>query len=53
MNYKKQEFSENESNYEYRRDSFSDRVCDDLCEHLLSFLSFEDKIRFECVFIII
>jgi hypothetical protein len=32
-----------------RKDSFSDRICDDLCEVLLSYLSFEDKIRFECV----
>lgn len=32
-----------------KRDLFSDRICDDLCEVLLSFLSFEDKIRFECV----
>ncbi len=33
----------------YRNDSFSHRICDDLCEVLLSYLSFEDKIRFECV----
>jgi hypothetical protein len=32
-----------------KRQSFSDRICDDLCEVLLSYLSFEDKIRFECV----
>ena len=32
-----------------RRDSFRDRICDDLCSVLLSYLSFEDKIRFECV----
>jgi hypothetical protein len=32
-----------------KRDSFSDRICDDLCEVLLSYLSFESKIRFECV----
>src|SRR5260370_1228779 len=31
------------------RQTFSDRICDDLCEVLLSYLSFEDKIRFECV----
>ena len=31
------------------RKIFSDRICDDLCEVLLSYLSFEDKIRFECV----
>ena len=33
----------------YRRDSFDDRFCDDLSEVLLQFLSFEDKLRFECV----
>ena len=32
-----------------RRDSFSDRFCDDLSSVLLSFVSFEDKILFECV----
>ena len=32
-----------------RRDSFSGRFCDELSEVLLSYLSFEDKIRFECV----
>ena len=32
-----------------RRDSFSDRFCDDLCSVVVSYLSFEDKIRFECV----
>jgi hypothetical protein len=32
-----------------KRDSFSDRICDDLFEVLLKYLSFEDKIRFECV----
>src|SRR6267154_1569112 len=31
------------------RQTFSDRICDDLSEVLLSYLSFEDKIRFECV----
>jgi hypothetical protein len=31
------------------RQSFSDRICDDLCELIVSYLSFEDKIRFECV----
>ena len=30
-----------------RRDSFSERFCDDLCEIIVSYLSFEDKIRFE------
>ena len=33
----------------YRRDSFEDRVCDDLCEVLLQFLPIEDKFGFECV----
>ena len=32
-----------------RRDSFEDRVCDDLCEVLLQFLPIEDKFKFECV----
>jgi hypothetical protein len=39
----------NRSKYELKRDSFSDRICDDLCEVLLKNLSFEDKICFECV----
>ena len=40
----------NDNNYdEYSRDSFSHRICDDLCEVVLQFLSLEDKIRFECV----
>ena len=33
----------------YRRDSFSDRVCDDLCEVILKYLSLEDRLRLECV----
>ena len=37
----------NEDNY--RRDSFSDRVCDDLCEVILQYLSLEDRLRLECV----
>jgi hypothetical protein len=32
-----------------KRQTFSDRICDDLCEVLLSYLSFQHKIRFECV----
>ena len=32
-----------------RRDSVSDRFCDDLCSVIVSYLSFEDKILFECV----
>jgi hypothetical protein len=39
----------NNNKIDLKRDSFSDRICDDLCQVLLSFLSFEDKIRFECV----
>ena len=33
----------------YRRDSFEDRVCDDLCEVLLQFLPIKDKLKFEFV----
>ena len=33
----------------YRRDSFEDRVCDDLCEVLLQFLPIKYKFLFECV----
>ena len=32
----------------YRKDSF-DRFGDDLCQHLLSFLSLEDRFPFECL----
>ncbi len=32
-----------------RKESFDYRICDDLCEVLLSYLSFSYKIRFECV----
>jgi len=32
-----------------KRDSFSDRICDDLCEIIVSYLSFEEKVLFECV----
>ena len=40
----------NNNNYvEYSRDSFSHRICDDLCEVILQYLSLDDKIRFECV----
>ena len=35
--------------HHYRRDSFDDRICDDLCEDLLSYLPIEDKIRMQCV----
>ena len=33
----------------YRRDSFSDRFCDDLCSDILQYLSLEDRLRLECV----
>ena len=33
----------------YRRDSFSDRVCDDLCQFILQYLSLKDKLKYECV----
>ncbi len=55
MNDKKQKLcqlnEQNNNNNEnsLKRDSFSARICDDLCEVLLSYLSIEDKIRFECV----
>jgi hypothetical protein len=32
-----------------RRDSMSDRICDDLCEILFTYLSFWDKIKFGCI----
>ena len=40
-------FESKEDNY--RRDSFDDRFCDDLCEDILQYLSLEDKLRFESV----
>ena len=51
---KKQSFSDfinkfHSKEVNYRRDSFSDRICDDLSQVLLQFLSLEDKIRLECV----
>ena len=33
----------------YKRDSFKDRFCDDLCEDILQFMPIEDKFRYECV----
>ena len=33
----------------FQKDSFGDRIYDDLCEDILQFLSFEDKLRLECV----
>ena len=38
-----------DNNVKYRRDSFSDRVCDDLSEVILQYLSLKDKLRLECV----
>jgi hypothetical protein len=38
----------NNNENELKRDSFSVRICNDLCRLLLSYLSFVDKIRFEC-----
>jgi hypothetical protein len=51
MNNKTFESIDNNINNEIslKRDSFSDRICDDLCEVLLSYLSIKDKMRFECV----
>ena len=33
----------------YRRDSFSDRVSDNLCQFILQYLSLESRLRLECV----
>ena len=33
----------------FKKDSFSDRFCDDLSEVILQFLSLKDKFRYECV----
>ena len=42
--------SEEQSNEDnYRRDSFDNRVCDDLSEVLLKYLSLEDRLILECV----
>src|SRR5690348_5898056 len=32
-----------------RRDSYEERICDDLSEVILQYLSLEDKLRLECV----
>ena len=32
-----------------KRQSFSERFCDDLCEEILQYLSLEDKLRLQCV----
>ena len=37
------------SKVNYRRDSFSDRFCDDLCEDILRYLPLQDKFRQELV----
>src|ERR1700712_3011936 len=34
---------------EYSRDSFRHRICDDLSEVILQYLSLEDKLRLQCV----
>ena len=39
----------NEIRRESSRDSYKDRICDDLSEVILQYLSIEDKFRFECV----
>ena len=31
------------------RHSFNGRICDDLCEEILKYLSFADKIQLQCV----
>jgi len=46
---KPNQLSANNKEFDSNPESFSARICDDLCEVLLSYLSFEDKIRFECV----
>lgn len=33
----------------FGRDSFDDRICDDLSQEVLKYLSFADKIRLQCV----
>jgi hypothetical protein len=43
------EKNNNKNENSLKRDSFSGRICNDLCEVLLSYLSIEHKIRFECV----
>ena len=53
----RQSFSDSQSSHSlnerkednYRRDSFDDRFCDDLCEEILQYLSLEDKLRLQCV----
>ncbi len=46
---KPNQLSANNEEFDSNGESFSGRICNDLCEVLLSYLSFEDKIRFECV----
>ncbi len=43
------ELRNNLNNEKCSKNSFNDRIDDDLCQLLLSYLSIEDKIRFECV----
>ena len=38
-----------DTQYRSGRDSFDDRICDDLSQEVLKYLSFEDKIRLQCV----
>ena len=38
-----------QSKVNYKRDSFDDRFCDDLCEDILQYLPLKDKLRFERV----
>ena len=33
----------------YRRDSFDNRFCDDLCEDILQYLPLKDRFRLQCV----
>ena len=33
----------------FRRDSFDDRVCDDLCQLILKYLSIKERFKLECV----
>ena len=42
-------FSKLQITDDIRRDSFEDRVCDDLSQVILQYLSIKDKFGFECV----
>ena len=37
------------NDYIYRRDSFSHRICDDLCQYIVQYLSVEERDRLQCV----